>query len=1146
MAELASGAVSSLLGLLRKEALLLSQVGSDSEFIKEEMESMHSFLEHLARTEPPAGGGHDEQVRTWMKQVRDLAHDCSNCIDLYIRRGDPAVYRARAGRWRYLWWASWLVQRIVAQHNTAIQLRKLTERAREVGNRRLRYGVEIPRKEAPSSSQAATTEDEEDDQNQADLAPDGSDPRQRGLEPCDLEEYCAKKLANWLKLQTKTTERGSIKSIAIVSPDDTEDAARASLTLATANFTSKVRVNLSELHLPWDLPLLPEEILIYILHECEQQQGTGQGEVKVSQEQVYRYKENLSSRIRNMIDYGEIDKRIDEIINKFGEVEKWKTGVVDKKKVEENKCLGVLLSALRLLQMAPDRGVLLSSEQAIVETAPMLKTQMETGESKHQICLDVTQYEDILRKVFPANKPLQSQQGQEATASATTLSEDHIKEIIHNHKITLDIIMGLLPKPQLLEEGTSTKEQATDAAASVIKQDKKTKSGSTEKKTGGRVNKRIKSRTPEQNNESRAPEQNTESRATKGITQSRDPKQSNECKAPEQDSQSTDPKQNTEIRDRQNTKSLDQNTESKVVEGNTRSTASEKILKSGVPEQSTQSRAPEQSTESIATAGITESRNPEKSNKGKAPEQDSQSTDPKQNSEITAEQNTGSLDQNTENKAVDGNTRSTTSEQNLKTGVPKQNTQSRVPEQNTEGRAPEKNFESRFAFKKGKFQHLKYFRVEDSKMIKITFESGAGPELKKISLSLTNKGSELTGVGGLPKLKEVELKGDKFLLSLFNSAHQIAKVTLCDTQLNKDDIQILAKKRNMHCLELSEKSYDESHLAFNKDEFPNLDLLIVQCPTISSISFTEGSAPKIEKIVWSFAEMKSLSDIDYLPRLKAIECSGNYVPHQTGVPKQNTQSRVPEQNIEGRAPEKNFESRFAFKKGKFQHLKYFRVEDSKMIKITFESGAGPELKKIALFLTNKGSELTGVGGLPKLKEVELKGDKFLLSLFNSAHQIAKVTLCDTQLNKDDIQILAKKRNMRCLELSEKSYDESHLAFNKDEFPNLDLLIVQCPTISSISFTEGSAPKIEKIVWSFAEMKSLSDIDYLPRLKAIECSGNYVPHQVRKDIAAHKAQPVFIHKKPQQQGQAKETSTAEEDDDTCFPPIYRFLKIKNRC
>ncbi|VAH98622.1 unnamed protein product [Triticum turgidum subsp. durum] len=142
MAELAAGAVSSLLGVIRNEAQLLGRVGHDVQFIREEMESMQSFLTHLSRKEP-TDGEHDEQIRTWMNQVRLLAQDSNNCIDMYLYRGNPELHLARGGLRRYVAWLPWFLHKMVAQHRAAIQLRVLRERARDIGERRLRYGDTI-------------------------------------------------------------------------------------------------------------------------------------------------------------------------------------------------------------------------------------------------------------------------------------------------------------------------------------------------------------------------------------------------------------------------------------------------------------------------------------------------------------------------------------------------------------------------------------------------------------------------------------------------------------------------------------------------------------------------------------------------------------------------------------------------------------------------------------------------------------------------------------------------------------------------------------------------------------------------------------------------------------------------------------------
>ncbi|CAL4983580.1 unnamed protein product [Urochloa decumbens] len=220
------------------------------------------------------------------------------------------------------------------------------------------------------------------------------------------------------------------------------------------------------------------------------------------------------------------------------------------------------------------------------------------------------------------------------------------------------------------------------------------------------------------------------------------------------------------------------------------------------------------------------------------------------------------------------------------------------------------------------------------------------------------------------------------------------------------------------------------------------------------------------------------------------------------------------------------ESMLTFKKDGFKCLKYLLVEGSNWTEVTFEIGAARELQKLVLSFTNI-AFVYGVDGLQKLEELDLNNSSnrsLLLSLFNNAKQIAKLTLYGTLLEQDHLQILARRQKMRCLVLLDKSCVVSKITFNKDEFPKLNLLIVDSSSTSEIIFTSGSAPKLEKIIWS--SFTSLSGIDELPRLKELEFNGNIVPEKVEATIRKQKDR--LKHNQPENQDQGN--GDAPEDDD----------------
>uniref|UniRef100_A0A0E0BKW3 Uncharacterized protein n=1 Tax=Oryza glumipatula TaxID=40148 RepID=A0A0E0BKW3_9ORYZ len=483
MTELASGAVSSLLVVIRNEAALLGGVRDDVQFIKEEMESMNSFLAHLAKS-APQGGEHNEQVRTWMNQVRLLAQDCNNCIDLYLYSGNPEIHRAKGRLRRYLWWAYWYLRKMIARHRAAVQLCQLKDRARDVGERRLRYGVEVPATtkaaapDAASGYAAGDDEDEENYEHQLAVATAGHHSARRAVyEPPALEDYVNEKLLEWAKeLPIRAIET---LSIAIVAPDtDNKEVLALAHEILVAPgyyYRRSIVVNVPAVHAHF-LPLRPKEVLYYILRELEhgegagsQKQATDQGDPWQDYYNIYRGKKRVLRKIKRNIEKMNIYKKLDKIKSdiQHGQQKSDKQLPLQlQKKGVDQVDLHVLFQQL-LLQSQQDQvknkavdifKLLEWNDNNIMKIARKLKKHMETDEETKEVQIEVEEEttkqgrrgkrgedeEDEKQKEKGeerkeiANSKTQQQDKSEAKqvtkTATTTLDEERIKQMINEAK----------------------------------------------------------------------------------------------------------------------------------------------------------------------------------------------------------------------------------------------------------------------------------------------------------------------------------------------------------------------------------------------------------------------------------------------------------------------------------------------------------------------------------------------------------------------------------------------------------------------------------------------------------------------------------------------------------------------------------------
>ncbi|CAL4986821.1 unnamed protein product [Urochloa decumbens] len=126
-------------GLLAQEYTLIRGVRSDIQYINDELASMQAFLRDLSS----APEGQDNRMRDWMKQIRDMAYDCEDCIDDFAHRlpNHSAISDVRCS-WMlmgvYELWTWW------PRREIAYKIADLKVRAEQIAQRRSRYGVDNP------------------------------------------------------------------------------------------------------------------------------------------------------------------------------------------------------------------------------------------------------------------------------------------------------------------------------------------------------------------------------------------------------------------------------------------------------------------------------------------------------------------------------------------------------------------------------------------------------------------------------------------------------------------------------------------------------------------------------------------------------------------------------------------------------------------------------------------------------------------------------------------------------------------------------------------------------------------------------------------------------------------------------------------
>jgi hypothetical protein len=136
-------------GLLAQEYALVRGVRGDVQYIYNELATMQAFLRDLSSAPEEQG----YRMKDWMKQIRDMAYDCEDCIDDYAHRlPNDSISDVRCsfvvGIIYDVW--TWWPRREIASNIADLKIR-----AQQIAERRERYGIDNPSNRNGNNSRAA-------------------------------------------------------------------------------------------------------------------------------------------------------------------------------------------------------------------------------------------------------------------------------------------------------------------------------------------------------------------------------------------------------------------------------------------------------------------------------------------------------------------------------------------------------------------------------------------------------------------------------------------------------------------------------------------------------------------------------------------------------------------------------------------------------------------------------------------------------------------------------------------------------------------------------------------------------------------------------------------------------------------------------